>query len=142
MHFVTGGAFNGKRRWVEAFYGYPHKSGGWHSFYESADVSKEVWDHGIVVLEGMEMFVKNTLNEVNEKGREQLRLELKKWCEWEQSNGTRKLVLIGSDIGKGIVPIEKEHRLWRDMAGWFYQDIVSAAYRVDVIWYGLSERLK
>lgn len=51
-------------------------------------------------------------------------------------------MLIGSDISKGIVPMAAEDRWWRDTTGWVYQDLVSAAERVDVIWYGISQKLK
>lgn len=55
---------------------------------------------------------------------------------------SRKLVIIGTDISKGIVPLEKENRLWRDFTGWVYQDLVAKAERVDVIWYGINQIMK
>ena len=54
----------------------------------------------------------------------------------------RMVILIGSDITKGIVPIEAENRVWRDVTGRVYQDTVSICNRVDLIWYGINKRLK
>ena len=57
---------------------------------------------------------------------------------------TRKIriIVIGTDITKGIVPIEKENRVWRDLTGRVFQDTASICERVDLIWYGISKRLK
>ena len=52
------------------------------------------------------------------------------------------VILIGTDITKGIVPIEAENRVWRDVTGRVYQDTVSICNRVDLIWYGINKRLK
>ena len=64
------------------------------------------------------------------------------WLEWEKQNSQRKVILIGCDISKGIVPMSAKDRKWRDITGWVYQDVVEAAERVDVIWYGIVQKLK
>jgi adenosyl cobinamide kinase/adenosyl cobinamide phosphate guanylyltransferase len=50
--------------------------------------------------------------------------------------------VIGSDITKGVVPLEKENRIWRDLTGWAYQDTAAKAEKVDIIWYGLNQTMK
>lgn len=42
------------------------------------------------------------------------------------------LVIIVSDISRGVVPIEREQRRLRDLNGWFSQD---AAARAEQVWY-------
>lgn len=54
----------------------------------------------------------------------------------------RKLYLIGTDVGKGIVPIDEHLRTYRDVVGWCYQDVAKLAERVDIIWYGINTTIK
>jgi adenosyl cobinamide kinase/adenosyl cobinamide phosphate guanylyltransferase len=84
----------------------------------------------------MELWIKDTLSQ------EEWRERLEKCMQWEREITGRQLVVIGSDITKGIVPIDKEDRKWRDMTGWVYQDIVKKSERVDLIWYGINQQLK
>ncbi|KON85708.1 hypothetical protein AF332_01930 [Sporosarcina globispora] len=141
MHFVTGGAFNGKSRWVKEFYqldGTPHK---WISAYHDEPAAE--LDHSLIILEGIEMMIREwaqaiELGEIRDKWREMLA----KWLEWEKEDNNRKIVLIGSDISKGIVPMEAADRKWRDASGWAFQDAAAAADRVDLIWYGISQKIK
>ncbi|MCF1601979.1 bifunctional adenosylcobinamide kinase/adenosylcobinamide-phosphate guanylyltransferase [Tetragenococcus halophilus] len=142
MHFVTGGAFNGKRQWVKQYY---PTGTTWFlaSDYNSWPVPDKELDT-IVVLEGLETWIKK---EINVELATDIILEkniksLEKWLKWEKKKENRWLVLIGTDISKGIVPIEKENRLQRDITGWFYQRLVKQAERVDQVWYGISETLK
>lgn len=142
MHFVTGGAFNGKRKWVKQFY---PSAATWFSASEHV-----TWPtpgeklQRVVILEGVESWVKQEINPAFSAD-EILDRNIQKaaaWLDWEQSEENRILVFIGTDISKGIVPIEKENRLHRDVNGWFYQKLVEHAERVDMIWYGISETLK
>lgn len=66
---------------------------------------------------------------------------LTSWLLWEKQNETC-LYVIGVDVGKGVVPIEKEQRMFRDLVGLCFQDVAKKADRVDVVWYGLHEQLK
>jgi adenosylcobinamide kinase / adenosylcobinamide-phosphate guanylyltransferase len=97
----------------------------------------------IAVFEGVEVWLKEWagsmgLVEIRQKWQSLLR----EWLEWESREYKRKLILIGCDISKGIVPMTPEDRSWRDITGWVYQDIVTDAERADVIWYGISQKLK
>jgi adenosylcobinamide kinase/adenosylcobinamide-phosphate guanylyltransferase len=51
-------------------------------------------------------------------------------------------ILIGNEIGCGIVPIDVFEREWRDETGWVYQFLASEAKRVDRVWAGIGQILK
>ena len=142
MHFVTGGAFNGKRKWVKQYY-----SGDvtWLSAYELDELGAPTGElTGTVILEGIEHWVRK---EIDPELSADILLDkaiekLEHWIEWEQKEANHKLVLIGTDISKGIVPIGKTDRLQRDVVGWIYQELVQRAERVDIIWYGMAQTIK
>jgi adenosylcobinamide kinase / adenosylcobinamide-phosphate guanylyltransferase len=142
MHFVTGGVFNGKSKWVREHYQLEDQEYSWVSAYKGDEIpvlnSKQ-----IIVLEGIELWIRQWIQSIPaDESRERWQSLIREWRSWESEVRQRKLVLIGNDISKGIVPIAAEDRLWRDTTGWVYQDLVSAAERVDVIWYGISQKLK
>jgi adenosyl cobinamide kinase/adenosyl cobinamide phosphate guanylyltransferase len=93
-----------------------------------------------VIIFGLEQIVLKCMT--GGKQREAFQDWLKEWFDWEQGSQERSLFLVGTDIGKGIVPIEKEARKWRDLTGWCFQDVAKYAERVDVIWYGLNQQIK
>jgi len=51
-------------------------------------------------------------------------------------------ILVGTEIGCGIVPIAEEERIWRDKTGRVYQILAEGAQRVERIWAGLPVTLK
>lgn len=132
MHFVTGGAFNGKRKWVRKKY----PDATWISAYEGESLAR-TFDSPKIVLEGIETWVKDA-----SLSREEWKDIISDWEKWEQEKDGRQVILIGTDIGKGIVPMEKENRSWRDVTGWVYQDIAAVCKKVDVVWYGINQTLK
>ncbi|MGM0779230.1 MAG: bifunctional adenosylcobinamide kinase/adenosylcobinamide-phosphate guanylyltransferase [Bacillota bacterium] len=141
MHFITGGRFNGKSEWVKNFYQLadtPHK---WISAYHGE--SSGDLDRNLIVFEGIELMIREwsqalEFEEIRKKWQEML----EKWLQWENADVNRKVVLIGSDISKGIVPMEAHDRKWRDASGWAFQDAAAAADRVDLIWYGINQKIK
>ncbi|WP_026673209.1 bifunctional adenosylcobinamide kinase/adenosylcobinamide-phosphate guanylyltransferase [Alkalihalobacterium bogoriense] len=141
MHFITGGAFNGKSKWAKKHYQLTkRKDVYWYNGYEQIFFSTIVLpDHGVVIVNGVEYVIRSCIQSTT---RQQLQEELKRWKAWEELEKSRKFIIIGSDVGKGVVPIEAENRKWRDYVGWFYQDLVNVCDRVDVIWYGLSQTIK
>lgn len=144
MHFITGGAFNGKRAWVKKTY-QVDRHDGWVSAYESQKLPQNLTDfnQNLVILEGIEIWLK-ILTEDYDIGhsRDIWNTRLNDWLRWEKNGTGRNLVLIGTDLSKGIVPLEKENRIWRDLTGWVYQDTAEKAEKVDVIWYGLNQSVK
>jgi adenosylcobinamide kinase / adenosylcobinamide-phosphate guanylyltransferase len=144
VHFIIGGAFNGKRAWVKNTYkGFEHNH--WISAYENHSLPINLIEFGqdVVILEGVEIWLKDlTVKFDASKCREIWANSLEKWTTWEQAAVHRKLIVIGTDITKGIVPVEVENRLWRDVTGWAYQDIAVKSAKVDVIWYGINQTIK
>jgi len=144
MHFIIGGAFNGKRAWVKNTYSC-FENNHWVSAYDGHSLPTNLidFDGGVVILEGVEIWLKElTATFDADKCREIWANCLKEWNTWENAAEHRKLIVIGTDITKGIVPMEKENRRWRDVTGWAFQDIASKAEKVDVIWYGLNQTIK
>lgn len=138
MHFVAGGAYNGKAKWVRSQY--PDYQ--WISAYKGNAIPENFMEN-IVVLEGIEAWIEEDIHSLEADAiRAKWQEIIQSWEIWEQEKAERSLVMIGSDITKGIVPIEAHHRKWRDASGWVFQDIVAKASRVDIIWYGLPQRIK
>lgn len=54
----------------------------------------------------------------------------------------RTCVLIGSEVGSGVVPTDPMERRWRDETGLLYQMLAHEAAIVDRVWCGLALRLK
>ncbi|WP_156289608.1 bifunctional adenosylcobinamide kinase/adenosylcobinamide-phosphate guanylyltransferase [Oceanobacillus salinisoli] len=141
MRFITGGAFNGKRAWVKK--NYPEAE--WISAYKGEPLVENfgVLQSSAVVLEGIELWTKELSAKMTiNQAREYWRKVLEDWLEWENLASNRKIIVIGTDITKGIVPMEKENRNWRDLTGWVYQDLSFRCERVDVIWYGINQTIK
>lgn len=142
MHFVTGGSFNGKLNWVLNEYNLDIHQDHINIIrcYQGGSISNFGMGDYFVLISELEFYL-NSLKK-NDSGRAAFNQQLKIWLQWEAELENRKLILIGSDISKGVVPIDKKDREWRDFVGWCYQDIVSSADRVDVIWYGISNTIK
>jgi len=97
----------------------------------------------ILVLDAVERLLLNELKTNHtDIDRDYGKVLIKQWAEWEQEDSERQLIIIGNDISKGIVPMSGLERTWRDLTGWFYQDLVSVSKRVDYIWYGIAKQLK
>ncbi|WP_257346877.1 bifunctional adenosylcobinamide kinase/adenosylcobinamide-phosphate guanylyltransferase [Pseudalkalibacillus decolorationis] len=145
MHFVTGGAFNGKRAWVLKTLITERSNLSWISAYDGLTLPNDLThiQEGTIVLEGIEMWIKElTTNYPIQQCRNLWNDRLIKWSQWEHSHGNRNVILIGTDTSKGIVPLEKEDRTWRDVTGWCYQDLASKSDQIDVIWYGIKQKIK
>lgn len=142
MHFITGGAFNGKRAWVKENYGV---IGTWLSAYQEHQLNADINQikSELLVIEGIEDWLRVLTKTYDSyRCREIWNSTLDYWLLWEEAESNRSLIVIGTDITKGIVPMEKQNRLWRDVTGWAYQDIAAKADRVDIIWYGLNQTIK
>ncbi|MFS3927790.1 bifunctional adenosylcobinamide kinase/adenosylcobinamide-phosphate guanylyltransferase [Priestia flexa] len=140
MHFVFGGAFNGKRKWIKKQY--DNQITAWYSAYENPiKVPTLVKGDQYIVIEGIERYIKElidsgkTVDEVCCYFNEQLQA-------WRAENLLANIIVIGTEIGKGIVPLNQNDRSWRDACGYVYQMLVAEAETVDRIWYGISNRIK
>jgi adenosylcobinamide kinase / adenosylcobinamide-phosphate guanylyltransferase len=146
LHFITGGAFNGKRAWVKR--AYKRELNGsfyWLSAYDNGTLPADLIEihQELMIVEGVEMWLKE-LTEIYDsyKCREILNSCIDNWLVWEKAQLNRNMVVIGTDITKGIVPLNKEDRKWRDVTGWVYQDIAAKSEAVSIIWYGINQTIK
>jgi len=137
MHFVFGGAFTGKRKWVKQHYA--SESVKWHYLYEDPVLPVLEFEESYIVLEGFEHYVKELIHSELESPH----LVVKKLIQkWRDSGVWEKLIVIGTEVGKGIVPLDPTERQWRDECGYSYQYLAAHARKVDHIWYGIANRLK
>ena len=146
MHFITGGAFNGKKTWVKNHYKLETLEYLWLSAYKNDSLVKTADSKHppIVILEGMEKWISNnvTSNKTTASILIELQDRLNSWIKWEKQSEQHRLLIIGTDISKGIVPTEQQDRHWRDITGWMYQYIAKQSSHMDVIWYGINQRIK
>ena len=144
MHVITGGAYNGKARWVKEHYQLEINPHIWVDVYKDSvpqDLSQ--FKSNIRVLDAVEGLILNELKTNHtDIDRDYGKVLIKQWAEWEKEIPERQLIIIGNDISKGIVPMSGLERIWRDLTGWFYQDLVAVSNRVDYIWYGIAKQLK
>ncbi len=140
MYLVTGGAFQGKRKWVKQLLQDTSGNILWINSYEKHEYSLEEFEHtNIVVIEVLEELVRITLEE---NQREYWSHILSMWNNWEKQGENRRIIIIGCEVGLGIVPLNKEDRDWRDLVGWVYQDFADKSDIVVRIWCGLPEIIK
>ncbi|WP_404467957.1 bifunctional adenosylcobinamide kinase/adenosylcobinamide-phosphate guanylyltransferase [Sutcliffiella horikoshii] len=143
MQLIIGGAFSGKRSTVRTLHS---EELSWVSAYDEHSMTdwKSQWESDTsLVLEGWEQWIMNALP--LEQDDDSIRqffysflLELK---EEERKRG-KGIVLIMLEMGRGIVPVEKQERRLRDLAGWFSQDAAKLADEVYYVWHGMNEQLK
>ena len=88
-------------------------------------------------MEGLEWMIKHRLQE---ESLEQTIVYMKTFVEellqWERIEKNRCVFLIGSDITKGIVPIDKEDRMWRDATGLIFSR--SLKKQIEWMLYGMD----
>ena len=60
----------------------------------------------------------------------------------EQWDEVVEVIVIATEIGRGIVPMEASMRKLRDDVGRFYQLLFTKANSVTRIWYGISQTIK
>ncbi|MCC5900420.1 MAG: bifunctional adenosylcobinamide kinase/adenosylcobinamide-phosphate guanylyltransferase [Halomonas sp.] len=73
--------------------------------------------------------------------RQQWQGDLVKLCQRaDQLNAA--LIIIATEVGRGIVPMQPEQRLLRDLNGWFVQDATTQAEQVWYVRHGLVMAVK
>src|SRR5699024_12122149 len=89
MHVVTGGAYNGKARWVKAFYGLDNKPHTWLSAYKNNVKSLSNIHSNFLVVEGLEQCVLNEVENYADLKREYGKVLIRRLKEWEDRKSTR-----------------------------------------------------
>lgn len=128
MHIVFGGAFNGKRQFVQ------DRLTGQVDWYE--EVLPEASNHTTVTI-GLEKWIYGQL----EQGAPEAHIvkQVQGALDKQQANIH---IWILTDISRGIVPLYPLDRQWRDATGRIYQLLFKEAQSITRIWYGLPENLK
>lgn len=134
MRSVIGGAYNGKRNFVEQWLR-QIEAQQIHIFegeIPPSDFTKDEY----VVIGNFEKIVMNYPELQEDEIAEMVMTKLNQLD--EQTN----LICICTDIGRGIVPLKKEDRKLRDTCGRLYQQLFQKSEKVIRIWYGIPQLLK
>lgn len=130
MHVFIGGAYNGKTAYVERLlkdYHYTIIDG------ELPDVAP---DCDALIIKNLEQWLVKRNLEEDEAIIHHILTTLKSL----EKNCV--VYMIVTDMGRGVVPMEKQARLLRDTCGRLYQALFAEAQQVNRIWYGIAERIK
>lgn len=134
MHIIIGGAYNGKRQYVENLV--EGQEVIWcHSSLASITLNTE--NKTVLVVSGIEKMFENLMEEDEVAQATQMFETLKK-----SSEAFNKAYIILVDRGRGIVPIDAEQRKMRDVLGRLYQLLMKEARTVTRIWYGIPQQIK
>ncbi|WP_404428163.1 bifunctional adenosylcobinamide kinase/adenosylcobinamide-phosphate guanylyltransferase [Sutcliffiella horikoshii] len=143
MQLIIGGAFSGKRSTVRTLHS---EELSWVSAYDEHSLTdwKSQWESDTsLVLEGWEQWIMNALPlEQNDDSIRQFFYSFLLDLKEEERKRGKGIVLIMLEMGRGIVPVEKQERRLRDLAGWFSQDASVLADEVYYVWHGMKEQLK
>ncbi len=125
MHLIIGGKYMGKLRYARDLYG------------EDASVCD------LAANDTSRMFETRIVVNLQDGIRAMLRNgECAKAFFEANMHRLQDKILIGDEIGGGVVPTDPFERLWRDETGFLYQELARRSDIVDRIWAGLPIRLK
>ncbi len=125
MILILGGRSQGKTAYALKFYGRP----------------AEVFD--LATEETSAMFKADIIINLQEGVRKLIAQNICAETYFQDNLGKLKdKILVGTEIGCGIVPIAEEERIWRDKTGRVYQILAEEARSVVRIWAGLPVTLK
>ncbi|KGR91563.1 adenosylcobinamide kinase [Ureibacillus massiliensis 4400831 = CIP 108448 = CCUG 49529] len=134
MKAIIGGAYNGKRKYVEDLLKKQQIS---YELFEGYIPDKVNFvNNGYFVIYNFEQMVLNYIELDEETIVDQLFQKIKALD--TQSN----VICICTDFGRGIVPIDKKERKVRDTCGRLYQKLFQESNSVIRIWYGIPQILK
>ncbi|WP_040227581.1 bifunctional adenosylcobinamide kinase/adenosylcobinamide-phosphate guanylyltransferase [Bhargavaea cecembensis] len=130
MHIYVGGSHNGKRDFVK------ERLAGEDCVWIEAGGLDRLPDppRGIVILAGIEEYI----SKVHTDEREAVG-EVREFVRAAEPGG---LVLIITDIGRGIVPADPHARWLRDTCGRLNQQLFREADRITRIWYGIPQEIR
>lgn len=127
MHIVIGGAFNGKKTYVKQ-----RIKSTW--FDGELPIAPQT---GNVVITNLEKIVAKNL----QREEQQVALEIAEQL-MELDKQCAQLILIVTDISRGIVPVDPLERQLRDTCGRLYQVLFKEAATITRVWYGIAETIK
>ncbi|MGM9951695.1 MAG: bifunctional adenosylcobinamide kinase/adenosylcobinamide-phosphate guanylyltransferase [Lysinibacillus sp.] len=131
MHVIIGGAYNGKRKYaIEQLGNRPYE------IYEGEIPAGPFSKQEHIIITDFEKLVLSYRNHDELEIAEMIVRSLK------QLHRQTNVICICNDVGRGIVPIEKEQRFIRDACGRVYQRLFEEADAVTRVWYGIPEVIK
>lgn len=128
MHVYIGGAHNGKRAYVTK--SLASRDSEWFEAELPEEGDAKNSDR-VLVLAGLE----NWLSTVDVSEEEAI-------AQVMRAISHREAIVILTDIGRGIVPIDAKQRQLRDTCGRLYQRLMGEADEVTRIWYGIPQIVK
>ncbi|RHW38541.1 adenosylcobinamide kinase [Lysinibacillus yapensis] len=135
MRVIIGGAHNGKRKYVK---GKLEKDSSKNlHFYEGVLPEKRSFSKNDKIIIGNFEDIFLSLNQLEEE-----RLVSNIVDTLKKIDQNAEVICICTDIGRGIVPLQKEDRKLRDACGRLYQKLFLESDCVIRIWYGIPEVLK
>lgn len=132
MHIYIGGAYNGKRKYVKQYY----QSYRQYVFEGEIPESSAFTTQDVVIVGRFEQLVQQLTHLTEDEVVEQLMEKL------GQLDKVATLVCVCTDMGRGIVPLDKEQRFLRDTCGRLYQAMFAYSHQVTRIWYGIPQVIK
>ena len=134
MRVIIGGAYNGKRKFVKE---YLDKLNVKNRYVFEGEIPVSTFSQEDYVIIGN--FEKIILQSIELDEEEHAAKIFDKLSILDKQTN---VICICTDIGRGIVPLEKENRKLRDTCGRLYQKLFAESEQVIRIWYGLPEILK
>lgn len=133
MHVIIGGAYNGKKSYVsELLTDVPA------TWYDGQLLPENERITEVAVVYAIEKIVCPLLDKQEEVDLAQAIFQ--QIMALDESYKTLYLVL--EDMGRGIVPIDKQQRKLRDVLGRLYQLVFAYAQSITRVWYGIPQQLK
>ena len=129
MHVFIGGANNGKRKFVTEWL---ERQGMTDVSWCSGELPKTAKEGQVLVIDSIEDYL------CQFDLADEIALATEVFSRLKQLDP----ILILTDMGRGVVPMNKETRQLRDVCGRLYQLLFKESEHVTRIWYGLSEKLK
>lgn len=130
MHVFIGGAFNGKTTYVKNWLATKGKEGQWLTAQQLVTTTIPLSDEPLVIT-NIEEWVEVT--KIDERQAIQRLAQVTK---------RHETIFILTDVGRGLVPLEREYRQLRDTCGRIYQYLLKEANEVTRIWYGIGQQIK
>lgn len=128
MIFIIGGKYQGKRAYALSQYGEDLK------VCDLADLVGE---------ETKAMFEADLIINIQDGVKSLLAAEISPLNYFtENMDCLEQKILIGTEIGCGVVPMEESERIWRDETGRVYQLLAGKARKVVRVWAGIPATLK
>lgn len=122
MRLIIGGAGQGKQDYVKRTYG-----------LTDADIARSLSEaEKALCLYGLETVIKEELSRQNDP--------IQQIASLIERNPS--LIVISDEVGCGVVPIDREERLWRETVGRMCCRLAECAESVERIFCGISMKLK